>query len=46
MSFKYIGGIRRVGYFLDEDAPYYSGIQLIVREKSKKLVLTFDNKKD
>ena len=35
LNFKYIGGIHRVGYFFDEDKPYYDGIQLNVKKKTK-----------
>ncbi len=38
-DYKYIGGIHRVGYYFDEDTPHYDGIQLKVKEKSKKLLL-------
>ena len=40
-SFKYIGGIRHIGQFIDDDTPYFEGIKVYYREKSmhKKLVL-------
>ena len=34
-SFKYCGGIRHVGYFTDEDTPYFAGIRLFMKEKNK-----------
>ena len=40
-GFKYSGGIRRVGYYIDEDTPIFEGVELSVREKSKKKVLSF-----
>ncbi len=39
IDFKYIGGIHRVGYYVDEDTPYYEGIELNVKTLDKKLVL-------
>ena len=36
-EFKYCGGIHRVGYFFDEDTPYFDGIILKVKDKSKVL---------
>lgn len=36
--FKYLGGIRRVGYFTDEDTPILEGIRIYAVEKGKKLV--------
>ena len=36
-SFKYIGGIHRVGYYFDEDTPYFEGVELLVKEKDKVL---------
>ena len=37
VDYKYIGGIRKVGYFVDEDTPYFEGIKLYIkgREKTK-----------
>ena len=35
-GFQYVGGIRHVGYFVDEDTPFFTGIQLYVNEKSVK----------
>ena len=35
-SFLYVGGIRHVGYFVDEDTPIFEGILLNYREKSLK----------
>lgn len=37
IDFKYKGGIRRVGYFVDEDTPYFEGIELRVKPKEKVL---------
>ena len=34
-SYKYLGGIRHVGYFTDEDTPYFEGIRLYLKEKNK-----------
>ena len=34
-DFKYIGHIRRVGYFVDEDTPVFQGIQLQTHSKKK-----------
>ncbi len=38
-SFKYMGGIRRVGYFMLEDTPIFEGIEITVKNKgfSRKL---------
>lgn len=41
-DFKYIGGIHRVGYFIDENTPHYDGIQLHVKEKKKSKTLKLD----
>lgn len=38
INFKYIGGVRRVGYFVDEDTAYFEGIELSVSEKENKHV--------
>ena len=38
VDFKYMGGVRRVGYFRDSDTPYYEGIKLIVKPKEKTLI--------
>ena len=35
VDFKYIGGVRKVGYFIDEETPYFSGIQLQLKENIK-----------
>jgi hypothetical protein len=32
-DFKYIGGVHKVGYFVDEDTVYFEGIELNVSEK-------------
>ena len=37
VDFKYVGGIRRVGYFVDEDTPYFEGIELSVKQKENVL---------
>ena len=37
IDFKYIGGVHKVGYFIEEDTPYYDGIQLNVKKKEKTL---------
>ncbi len=40
LDFKYIGGIHRAGYFIDEDTPHYDGIELKVKKiKNKALKL-------
>lgn len=33
VDFKYVGGIHKVGYYFDEDTPYYEGIMLNVKQK-------------
>ena len=35
INYKYIGGIHKIGYFIDEQKPYYDGIQLNVKKNSK-----------
>ncbi len=40
LSYKYSGGIRRVGYFIDENTPIFEGIELLVKEKVKKRILS------
>ena len=35
VDYKYIGGIRRVGYFVDENKPYYEGIKLFIKGREK-----------
>ena len=37
INFKYLGGIRHVGMYVDEDTPYFEGIELEVKEKQKEL---------
>ena len=32
-DFKYLGGVHRVGYFIDEDTVYFEGIELNVSKK-------------
>ena len=39
IDFKYMGGVHHVGYYCDEDTPYYEGIELTVKEKKKDQVL-------
>ncbi len=34
IDFKYIGNIRRVGYFTDEERPVFQGIELNTRQKT------------
>ena len=34
-DFKYIGGVRKFGYFVDKDMAYFEGIELSVSEKVK-----------
>lgn len=34
-NFKYIGGIHKVGYFVEEDTPHYEGIELRIKPKEK-----------
>lgn len=40
-NFKYIGGVRNVGYFVDEDTPYFEGIELHVKEKEQGKKLSY-----
>lgn len=35
VEFKYMGGVHRTGFYVDEDTPYYEGIQLNVKKKEK-----------
>ena len=35
-SYKYIGGINHVGYFIDEDTPYLMGISINLKERTMK----------
>ncbi len=44
-DFKYIGGIHKTGYFIDENTPHYDGIQIQVKEKKKSKSLKIDNNK-
>ena len=37
VNFKYIGGIRKVGYFVDEDTPHFDGIELSVKPREKQV---------
>ena len=37
-DFKYIGGVRKFGYFVDEDKAYFEGIELSVSEKENKKI--------
>ena len=34
-NYKYIGGIRHVGYFTEENAPHFEGVRLYLKEKCK-----------
>lgn len=34
-NYKYIGGIHKTGYFVDEDTPHFDGIRLYLKEKAK-----------
>ena len=36
-DFKYMGGIHHVGYYFDEDTPYYEGVILTADKKEKVL---------
>ncbi len=42
VDFKYVGGIRRVGYFVDENTPYFEGIEIRVKPKEKVLKKKID----
>lgn len=42
-GFKYIGGVHRVGYYFDEDTPYFHGIEISVN-KEKNKVLRYEQK--
>ena len=44
LDFKYIGGIHRVGYFVDEDTPHYDGLELKVKKKEKNKELRLKRK--
>jgi hypothetical protein len=46
IGFKYIGGVHRIGYFFDEETPYYEGVEVELREKEKpyRLIKKRDNK--
>ncbi len=35
VDYKYIDGIRRVGYFVDEDTPHFDGIKLYIKGREK-----------
>lgn len=43
-NFKYIGGVRRVGYFMDESMPYYEGIKLNVKKRKNIKKLIYEQK--
>ena len=34
-NYKYMGGIRKVGYFIEKDTPYFEGVRLFFKEKNK-----------
>ena len=34
-SFYYVGGVRRMGQFIDEDTPYFDGVKLNLIQKQK-----------
>lgn len=34
-SYYFLGGVRRAGFFIDEDEPYFEGVRLHLREKGK-----------
>lgn len=42
-GFKYIGGIHKVGYYFDQDTPYFEGIEISVN-KEKNKVLKYNKK--
>lgn len=35
VSFKYCGGVRNMGYAFEEDSPYFEGMALNMKKKSK-----------
>lgn len=39
-SFKYVGGVRHVGYYVEEDTPCFEGIRVYMKEKKdiKKMI--------
>lgn len=37
-GFKYCGGIRHVGYYIDEDTPHFDGVRLYLKEKKQEFV--------
>lgn len=43
-DFKYIGGIHHVGYYFDENTPYYNGIEMEVKKKDKNKLLRLNRK--
>ena len=45
INFKYIGGVHRTGYYVDEDKPHYEGIEIHIQRKEKPYRLKKENKK-
>ena len=45
-EFKYLGGVRREGYYQGEETPYFDGIEMQTKEKEKGQKLTLTEKKD
>ncbi len=37
-DFKYVGGVHNVGYYFDEDTPYFHGIEISVNKKKNKVL--------
>lgn len=35
LSFKYCGGVRKAGYYFDEDTPMFEGIAIKMKKKAK-----------
>lgn len=46
VDYKFIGGVHSVGYYLDEDTPYYEGIEITVKSKDVDKKLTFNNQQN
>ena len=38
IDFKYMGGVRHTGYYVEENTPIFEGVNIQVKEKDKKLV--------
>lgn len=34
-SYKYMGGVRKMGMFTDEDTPFFNGVRLYVKDREK-----------